>query len=86
MIQNRSDESPLALGLGLFSGSAVVALAAFRFGITFRLSSLVAISVRSTDFEVVILNHGCDRGERACRSDSESPFQSLSDSESCRGS
>ena len=37
-------------------------------------------------FEVVILNHECDRGERVCRSDSESPFQSLSDSKSCLGS
>ena len=86
VIQNRGDESiAFGMGLALLLGSEVVTLATFRFGIAFRFRSLMSISVQPTDFEVVILNHGCDTGERACRFDSESPFQSLSDSESCPG-
>ena len=53
--------------MALFSGSEVVAFATFRFGmvgIAFRLRSLVSSSVRPADFEVVILNHECDRGEK----------------------
>ena len=51
--------------MALLSGSEVVAFATFRFGIAFRLRSLVSINVWPTDFEVVILNRGCDRKELA---------------------